>query len=96
MLCLLTGEHFTSLGDKHQPVSSSSTSEVLVHRPEDSAEISVSGSCHVNGQTTTGADVEDARVREILSDSKMREMLMDSNIQQLMTCLPRDPDKAQM
>ena len=96
----LTGDHFSSLGDKQIPASNSTSSdigEVLVHPPEENAEISVSSSCQVNRQTeqeTTNADLEDSKVKEILSDSKIREILLDSEIQQLMTNLRSDPDKA--
>jgi len=99
---LLTGDHFTSLGDKQVPPSNSTTSsinKVLVHAPHNSAEISVSNSCQVNRQTEQGtvdADLEDTRVNEMLSDSRIREILLDSKIQQLMTCLRSDPFKAHM
>jgi len=102
-LCLLTGEHFSSLGDKQVITSNfakAGVNKVHVHPPGDVAEISQSDSCYAscmrNTQVSADADDEDARVREILSDSKMREILMDSNIQQLMTCLQNQPDKAQL
>lgn len=69
---------------------------MVVHPPEDVADIAVSDSCQVSKQVTAEADLEDARVQEILSDSKMREILMDSEVQQLMTLLRNDPDKAQV
>jgi len=96
---LSSGEHFSSLGNK-QTSSSNTTpvgiNEVHVHPPEDIADISLSDSCQVTRQQVNAdADLEDPRVREILSDSKMREILMDPTIQQLMTCLRNDPDRAQ-
>lgn len=104
-MCLLTGEHFSSLGDKQISVSNSTTADinkVHIHPPEDTAEISVSDSCQASRQSskqkqsTSDADLDNARVREILSDSNMREILMDSKIQQLMAHLRNDPDKAQV
>jgi len=100
----LTGDHFSSLGDRQTSASNStvaSVNEVHIHPPEDVAEISVSESDSYqvnrqNSQALADAGLEDARVREILSDSKMREILMDSEIQQLMGYLRNDPDKAQM
>lgn len=96
---MLTGEHFSSLGDKQTSTSNSTTAgigEVVVRPPEDVADIAVSDSCQGSKQATAETDLEDARVREILSDSKMREILMDSKVQQLMTLLRNDPEKAQV
>jgi len=99
---VLTGEHFSSLGDEQTSASNASvanTETVLIHSREDVAEISASSACQVSrhsGDVATSNDLEEARVKEILSDSKMREILMDSRIQQLMTHLRNDPDKGQM
>jgi len=94
---LVEGEHFCSLGDEQTSTCNSSMdgmSKVLVHSPEDGAEISESGK--LTKQTTAETDAEDVRVKEILSDSKMREILVDSDVQQLMSYLRSDPNKAQL
>jgi len=99
---LLTGDHFSSLGEKQVPTSDSTTSsvsEVLVHAPDETAEISVSSSrqgSRCTEQGTVDADLEESKVKEILSYSKIREILLDSEIRQFMTYLHNDPAKAHM